>query len=66
LHGFFASCLLALVIGHVYLRVVLRKNWSIGDPMLTGTVDYDHYAKFHILANEIVMGEKADVQRVES
>jgi cytochrome b subunit of formate dehydrogenase len=62
LHDFFASGLMALIIGHVYFAVVIKKNWTISATMLTGQVDHSYYAKFHELAGEIIVKEGPEVR----
>jgi formate dehydrogenase subunit gamma len=52
LHGFLASALMALIIGHVYFAVVVKKNWIISKTMITGKIDYDYYVTFHEIAAE--------------
>ncbi len=60
LHDFFAAAFMALVIGHVYFAIVIKKNWVISKTMLTGKIDYDYYIRFHEIMGEIVVAEGSE------
>jgi len=47
LHDFFTATLIALLIGHVYFGIGIRKNWATARSMLTGKLPYEEYAKYH-------------------
>jgi len=47
LHDFFTATLMALIIGHVYFGIGIKKNWIISKSMLTGTLPYEEYARYH-------------------
>ncbi len=49
LHDFFTATLMAMVIAHVYFGILIKKNWVISRSMLTGTLPYDEYARYHEL-----------------
>ncbi len=40
---------MAMVIAHVYFGILIKKNWVISRSMLTGTLPYDEYARYHEL-----------------
>jgi formate dehydrogenase subunit gamma len=55
LHGFFAGAFLALLIGHLYFAVMIKKNWIMTKSMFTGRVDYDYYVRSHEVFGETVV-----------
>lgn len=57
LHDFFAGAFMALLIGHVYFAVVIKKNWIISRTMLTGKIDYEYYTRYHEISQEITVDE---------
>lgn len=60
IHDFFAASFMALIIGHVYFAIVIKKNWVISQTMLTGKIDYDYYARFHEIMGEIEVTEGSE------
>lgn len=54
LHGLFSGILLALVIGHFYFAVLIRKNWVLSKAMLTGEVKLGHYLNEHRVRGKLV------------
>jgi formate dehydrogenase subunit gamma len=53
-HGLFSGILLALVIGHFYFAVLIRKNWVLSKAMLTGKVKLNHYLNEHRVRGKLV------------
>jgi len=47
LHDFFTASLAALIIGHMYFAVMIKKNWPDLKAMLTGTISLDEYTRYH-------------------
>ncbi|NIO06415.1 MAG: hypothetical protein GTO13_23230 [Proteobacteria bacterium] len=47
LHDFFTASLAAMIIGHVYFAVLIKKNWPDLKAMFTGKIPLEEYAKYH-------------------
>jgi formate dehydrogenase subunit gamma len=47
LHDFFTASLAAMIIGHVYFAVFIKKNWPDLKAMFTGTIPLEEYERYH-------------------
>lgn len=52
LHGFFTASLAAMIIGHVYFAVFIKKNWPELKAMFTGTITLEEYKRYHEIESE--------------
>lgn len=68
LHALFTATLIALIIGHVYFGLILKKNWPESKSILIGTIPMDHYLKYHEmpLETEIVPAKIVEEEVSES
>jgi formate dehydrogenase subunit gamma len=66
LHDFFAAALLALIIGHVYFALFIKKNWSVSKSIITGKIDYAPYIKYHTLAREVPIDVGSEAEGVQN
>lgn len=59
LHGLLSGVLLALIMGHFYFAVMIRKNWVISKAMLTGRIELSHYLVEHSVRGTLVSIKRA-------
>ncbi len=47
LHDFFTASLAAMIIGHVYFAVMIKKNWPDLKSMFTGKIPREEFERYH-------------------